>query len=90
MEVRFSELANAGLRNLFTESWRRVSVEKQLALMLRSEPTRNAVPLRSPELDGFWVRPFFAGLEIRVLFELEAEVTVWSVARATSDRAPTK
>lgn len=86
MEVRFSDLASAGLRNLFTEDWRRISVEKQLALMLRSDPTRNAAPLQAPGLHGFWVRTFFAGAEIRVLFELRNDVTVWSVARAASDR----
>lgn len=90
MDVRFSEFADAGFRALFTEEWRRVSVVKNIALSLRGDPTRNARPCNALGLERFWVRGFFAGIDVRVLFEIESDITVWSVAHASTLRPTTE
>lgn len=45
----------------------------------------NAVALEKFRFRSFWIRPFFAGIEIRVLFEWDIDIIIWSV---TSARAP--
>lgn len=85
MEIKFSDLAVVGLRHLFPEEWRRISVQQHLALSLRNDPAMNAVALEKFRFRSFWIRPFFAGIEIRVLFEWDIDIIIWSV---TSARAP--
>jgi len=83
MEVRFSELAIAGLGQLFEEESRRISIQKHIALSLRIDATLNAIRFEATGLSDFWLRPFFAGFDVRVLFEVKTEVTVWSISRAS-------
>jgi hypothetical protein len=80
--VRLAELAAAGIEQLFREEWRRVSLIQSVTLALGNDPTRNAQPCPGIQAQNFWLRGFFAGVEIRVLFELTDEITVWSVTLA--------
>jgi hypothetical protein len=67
----------------FLDQGRRDAVRSGIALSLSIAPERNARRCHAPQLVGFWVRGFFAGIEIRVLFEWQRDaVLVWNVARA--------
>ena len=81
MDVRFSDLAVAGLRNLFQEEWRRIAFMQSIAWALRADPTLNARPCMAVSGD-FFVRVFFAGFEVRVLYEVTDAITVWTVTPA--------
>ena len=85
-EVSFSELAVAGARRLFDQEDGEASLLKSIALALRLDPTRNAIRLDRPGIGNFWLRGFFAGFEVRVLFELSDPVVVWSISRTSSGR----
>lgn len=79
--VRFEELAVAGVKQLFPEAAIQAGAVQAIALALSSDPTKNALSCTGiPDVD-FWVRGFFSGFEIRVLFEVSDEITVWSVTR---------
>ena len=79
--VRFAELAFAGVRRLYSEEWRRTSLMQSIAWALRTDPTKNARRCLEIETGDFLLRGFFAGFEVRVLFEVDDAITVWSVTR---------
>jgi hypothetical protein len=82
-KVRFTELATAGVDRLFTEEWRRASAIQSIILALAFDPTRHIRPCLAFRDRNFMIRNFVADFEIRVLFELADEITVWSVTRTT-------
>jgi hypothetical protein len=81
-EVRFAELAVAGVRRLYSEEWRRTSLMQSITWALRADPTKNSRPCMSAETGDFFMRGFFSGFEVRVLFESGDVITVWSVTRS--------
>jgi hypothetical protein len=85
-KIRFAEIALAGVEQLYNEEWRRASLIQSITLVLTTDPTRNIQPCPGIQAQNFWLRGFFAGIEIRVLFELTDEITVWSVTRAAKSR----
>ena len=80
MDIKFSELALAGAQRLFADPERRQSVLQAIALALRFDPTRNATRLGQLTKSNFWIRGFFASADVRVLFELDRDITVWSLS----------
>jgi hypothetical protein len=78
------------VRHLFDEGSQQISLLKSIALALRFDPTRNAIPFDKLGLERFWLRGFFARTEIRVLFELGNPVVVWSIGRAGPPQSLTK
>jgi hypothetical protein len=85
-KVRFTELATAGVDRLFPEEWRRASAIQSIILALAFDPTKHMRPCLGFRDRNFMVRNFVAGVEIRVLFELVDEITVWSVTRPANLR----
>jgi hypothetical protein len=79
--VRFSELAVAGVRRLYSEDWRRTSLMQSIAWALRIDPTKNSRSCLHSESGDFLLRGFFAGFEVRVLFEMGDAITVWSITQ---------
>ena len=89
-QVRFSELAIAGARHLFEDRAQLDTVLKSITLALKFDPTRNAIPFDKLGLERFWLRGFFAGSDIRVLFELGDPIIVWSIGRASTSSPVTE
>ena len=88
-DVEFSELAVAGVRRLYSEDWRRTSLMQSIGWALKTDPTKNARPCLQIESGDFLLRGFYAGFEVRVLFEMGDIIMVWSVTR-TADTLLTK
>jgi hypothetical protein len=82
-KVRFEELAVAGMRRLFSEETLVTSATHGMALALAFDPAKNAHPCAVIPNGNFFLRGFFAGFELRVMFEVGEDITVWSVTRAT-------
>jgi hypothetical protein len=80
-KVRFAELAIAGMNRLFPEEWRQQSAMQSLMLTLGSDALRDARRCVGLRNENFMLRGFSVGFEIRVLFEVSDDVTVWSVTR---------
>ena len=74
--VRFSELAVAGVRRLYPEDWRRTSLMQSITWALRTDPTKNSRQCLQIESGDFLLRGFYAGFEVRVLFEMGDAITV--------------
>jgi hypothetical protein len=80
-KVTFEELAIAGARRLFPREELQASLQNSLAFALSVDAMKNARPCASISARDFWVRTFYSGFEIRVLFEVGDDITVWSIAR---------
>ncbi|MBX6425908.1 MAG: hypothetical protein IRZ09_08315 [Variibacter sp.] len=94
MDVKFSELAVAGLRQLFKEEWRRVSVQKISHGCF--EPILDA--MRSVAVKAIW-RTFGCDRSLqgsnflcssRSATRSSDAVIVWSISRAGAGDAPTE
>jgi hypothetical protein len=85
MECRFSDLAEAGLRNVLPDPEIRAAFQAAVAWKLSRDPGFQSRPC-----DAFPTRPLrvarlFAGADRRILYEVGTTVVVWSVGRVPAE-----
>jgi hypothetical protein len=89
--VQFSDLAVAGVRRLFSEDWRQSSLMQSISWALSTDAMRNATRYDEIGNGNLFLRGFFAGFELRVLFEIADVITVWNISEGReSDSSFTK
>ena len=85
MEVSFSEIATAGLRQLFPDKAKRAGVDAAIIWKLTRDPGFQSRPVRIFVGRDMWVGRLFAGIHFRVLYEEGKPLTIWSIAPTTPD-----